>query len=219
MLRRALVSIIAAALFATTAAAAGPMELPTLASDDVAPKPIGANTTYAASSFPLALRITPPDGTWLAGQGKTVTLKRGSFAWAEFMHAPPTVPLGAISMITSLGASPPVATAVSQLRAGAGVTYGPVTPVRLAGFGGEKFDATIGSKHHLFVPLSPPSHAAVYHPDAYLFDAGEVLRIVVLDVRGKTVVFVLENAGLPSDQFPSFLDEAQRLLDTLRFPG
>src|SRR5690349_12362669 len=104
MLRAALASILAAA-FAATAAAAGPPELPKLPSNDVNAKPISAAVTYAASSFPVAMRITPPDGTWFAGQGSIVTVKRGSYGWAEFMHAPPNQPQGAIAMITSLDAT------------------------------------------------------------------------------------------------------------------
>ena len=219
MLRVALLPILAASVLAATAAAAGAPELPVLPSNDVNAKPISAAVTYTASSFPIAMRITPPDGGWFAGQGRIVTVKRGSYGWAEFMHAPPNRPQGAIAMITSLDATPSVATTVAQLRAGTGATFGPVTPVRLAGFSGSQFDVTIGPKHHLFIPLSPPSHAARYHPDAYLLDAGEVVRIVVLDVRGKTVVFLLENYALPADQFPTFLDQAHGLLASLRFPA
>jgi hypothetical protein len=219
MLRTALASILAAAAVAATAAAAGATELPTLPNDDADAKPVRAGTTYSAGSFPLALRITPPDGSWLAGQETIVTAKRGSFGSVEFMHAPAAAPLGAISMIASVDGTPSVATAVAQLRSAKGATFGPTTPTRLAGFSGSRLDATVGAKRAIFVPLSPPSHAARYHPDAYVFDAGEVLRFVVLDVRGKTVVLLIENAGLPADRFGTFLDSAGGLLSTLRFPA
>jgi hypothetical protein len=221
-MKRALVlaATLAACVLAPLAAASATLpELPTLASDDANARPVAAGVTYAASSFPIAVRITPPDRTWLAGQGGTVTAKRGSYGWAEFMHGPPGVPRGAISMITSADPTRSVAATVAQLRSEAGVTFGPVSAVRLAGFRGSRFDAEVGAKSRRFVPFSPPSHAAVFHPDAYLFDAGEVLRIVALDVRGKTVVLLLENAGLPAAQFPTFLDSANGLLGTLRFPA
>jgi hypothetical protein len=99
------------------------------------------------------------------------------------------------------------------------VTFGPVSAVRLAGFPGRRFDAQVGPSHRLVVPFSPPSHGARFRPDAYLVDAGELLRIVVLDVRGRTVVLLLENAGLPAEQFPAFLASANGLLGTLRFPA
>jgi hypothetical protein len=216
---RTALALLVAAVAAAAAAAAGTPELPTLPNDDVNASPVSSGVTYGAGSFPTPLRITPPDGSWLAGQGSTVTAKRGSFGWAEFMHAPAAAPQGAISMIASVDGEPSVATAVAQLRAAGGTSYGPTAPVRLAGFSGRQFDATIGAKSRVFVPLSPLSHAAVFHPDAYRFDAGEVLRVVVLDVRGTTVVFLIENAALPADEFPAFLDDARRLLATLRFPS
>ena len=48
---------------------------------------------------------------------------------------------------------------------------------------------------------------------------GDVFRVIVLDVRGKTVVVFVENAALPEERFPAFLEQATRLLESLRFPG
>ena len=36
---------------------------------DLSPPALRAQTPYAAALFPLALRLTPPDGTWLGGHG------------------------------------------------------------------------------------------------------------------------------------------------------
>jgi hypothetical protein len=219
-MRLPFLSSIAALCIVTAAGAAGSApELPPLPSDDVNARPVSAGVTYAAHSFPIALRITPPDGTWLAGQWSVATTKRGSFGYTEFMHGPPSAPNGAISMVTSPDPTPSVAASVAQLRGTAGVTYGPPTFVRLGGFSGSQFDAHVGPKARIFVPLSPPSHKAVYHPDGYRFDAGEVLRLIVLDVRGKTVVLLIENAALPAEQFPQFLGQAHALLASLRFPS
>jgi hypothetical protein len=204
---------------AAAAAAAGPTELAAIPNNDVNPPALKASVTLQARLFPVALRVTPPDATWFGAQGKTVTVKRGSFAWVEFLQSPPGRPLGAISMITSYDATPSVGTTVARLRAGSGATFEATSPVRLAGFAGSQFDGQVVAKSHDFVPFSPPTHAARYRPDAIRFYQGEVFRIIVLDVRGKTVALLLENAALPADQFPAFLGSAGRLLGSLRFPA
>jgi hypothetical protein len=43
--------------------------------------------------------------------------------------------------------------------------------------------------------------------------------MIVLDVRGRTVVLALESFGLPAEQFPAFLMSANGLLASLRFPS
>ncbi|HZQ64951.1 MAG TPA: hypothetical protein VFA66_06970 [Gaiellaceae bacterium] len=213
------VSAAAAVLFSAVAAAGNPLELPRLPSNDVDARPLQAGGTFQATAFPLALRITTPDGSWLGGQGKIATQKRGTFGWVEFLQRPAARPLGAISMIGSYDPTPSVAATVAQLRTGVGATFQATRPARLAGFSGSQFDGQVTGKHHVFVPFSPVTHAATFHPDAYRFDAGEVFRIVVLSVRGRTVVLLLENVALPADQFPAFLDSAGKLLGSLRFPA
>jgi hypothetical protein len=94
--------------------------------------------------------------------------------------------------------------------------------VTLGGFSGIQFDGQIvGAKNfdhtgHYFVPFSPPSHAAKYYPDEYAV-YGDVFHVIVLNVRGKTVVIYIENVALPADQFPAFLTKANRILGSLRF--
>ena len=71
--------------FALPALAASPRQLPRLAARtpkhdaygldvrraagvyDLSPPPLKAGTAYTAGLFPLALRITPPTGSWLGG--------------------------------------------------------------------------------------------------------------------------------------------------------
>jgi hypothetical protein len=55
--------------------------------------------------------------------------------------------------------------------------------------------------------------------DAHFLGQGEVFRVIVLNVRGKTVVVFVESGGLPAEQFPAFLTKADRILETVRFPG
>jgi len=217
----ALLSAIAMFSLAETAAATGrPRDLAKLANNDVNAPALTAGVTYQASLFPLALRVTVPDAGWFGAQGKTTSQKRGSFGWVEFLQSPPGKPLGAISMISSYGPTRSVAATVAQLRTGgSGATYQATSHVELGGFSGREFDGRVVGKSHIFVPFTPLTHTARYHPDAYRFNGGEVFRIIVLGVRGKTVVLLLENAALPADQFPAFLTSADQILGTLQFPG
>src|SRR6266487_1955642 len=134
----ALLGVAAAVSLASTAGATGlPRDLAKLANNDVNAPALTAGVTYQASLFPLALRVTAPDGSWFGGQGKTITEKRGSFGWVEFLHSAPGKPLGAISMITSYGPTRSVAATVAQLRTGgSGATYQATSHVELGGYAG-----------------------------------------------------------------------------------
>jgi hypothetical protein len=218
--RAALVAACASLLtLAPAANTAVPAELPKLSNDDAPAQPLQAGTTFEASLFPLRVHSTAPDASWLGGQWKLITAKRGSFGYLEFLRRPANAPLGALSLISSFDPTPSLAATVKQLRTGPGATFEAATPITLAGFSGSQFDGRVTAKHHVFVPFTTVTRAATYHPDAYRFDQGEAFRIVVLEVRGKTVVLLLESAALPASQFPNFLETAGRLLATLRFPS
>jgi hypothetical protein len=178
----------------------------------------------------LALRVTPPDARWLGAQWKSGTdYYRGGgpphFGWVHVGRGTRTsAPRGLISIMTAYRRTPSVAATVQVLRTrGRGATYGETTPVGLAGSHGLQFDGTItGTKNfdhigHYFVPFSPRSHAAKYYPDEYGV-YGDVFRVLVLGVHGKTVVIFIENVALPSDRFPAFLVDANRILKSLKFP-
>ena len=85
-------------------------------------------------------------------------------------------------------------------------------------FDGETTGAP-NSEHiaHYFVPFSPRHKSASYFPDEYPV-YGQAFRVIVLDVRGKTVVIYIENVALAVDQYPAFLTKATRVLGALRFP-
>jgi hypothetical protein len=186
---------------------------------ELRPPPLTASTTYAAGLFPLALRLTTPGGSWLGGQGQSFQTQAQPpvFGWIELLSSPAGRPRGAIFAVTAYGRTPSVAATVNGLRSrGAGAAYKPATSVRLAGFSGTEFDGTVVGESHVFVPFSPPAHVATFYPDAFKLDRGEVFRVVVLDVEGKTVVFFVENAALPGEQFPAFLNSANRILGSLR---
>jgi len=240
--RRTLIAFVVAASlvrgFVTPALAANPQELPKLDSRsgrndaygldapraagayDLRPPALRAGTVYAAGLFPLVLRLTTPGGSWLGGQGQSFQTRARPpvFGWIELLSSPAGRPRGAVFGVTAYGRTPSVAATVDGLRGrGAGAAYQPATPVRLAGFSGIQFDGTVVGESHVFVPFSPPAHVATFFPDAFKLDRGEVFRVVVLDVEGKTVVFFIESAALPAEQFPAFLDSANRILGSLRF--
>ena len=195
--------------------------------------PLQAGVTYQASKFPIALRLTPPDGSWSGGQWKTASAgcdaSGGGFAgyppyygWVAFGHGSGVrPPRGSVVISTSYGQTPSAATAVHRLRNGLPrneATYQATTRTRLAGFYGYQFDGKIVGERHIFLPFTKPGGAAGGGPDAIEFEAGWVFRIIVLNVRGKTVIVYIANVGLPANQFPAFLNQTNRILRTLAFP-
>jgi hypothetical protein len=191
--------------------------------------PLRAHSTYQGSLFPIRVQITPPVSGWAGAQWKAGTdYFRGggppNFGWFHVGHGT-GIPQGLVSIMTAYTHTPTVAATVNVLRTrGRGATYEPSTPVTLAGFSGVKFDGTItGPKNfdhigHYFIPFSAKSNAAKYYPDEYPV-YGDVFRVIVLGVRGKTVVIYIENVGLAPDRFPGFLAQTERILQSLKFPG
>jgi len=232
MKRAFLGGVIATVCLATAAAASAPRDLPQsyLFTPSGALTPLRAGVTYQASQFPLAVRLTPADASWLGTQWKSGRdYFRGgpppNFGWVHFGRGSATgIPVGLISIMTAYANTPSVTATVRVLRTrGHGAAYGETTPVEVAGFRGVQFDGTIvGPKNydhvgHFFIPFSPRSHAAKYYADEYGV-YGDVFRVIVLNVRGKTVVVIIENVALPTERFSAFLAKASQLLGRLRFP-
>jgi hypothetical protein len=121
--------------------------------------------------------------------------------------------------MTSFARTQSVAATVAGLRTrGAGATYQATSPVTISGASGVQFDAQVVGKSHVFVPFSPPTNTARFFPDAFEADHGSVLRIIVLNAHGKTVVVLIDNYALPAAQFPTFLTQTDEILKTLQFP-
>ena len=215
---------------ALPAAASAPRQLPMLETISArsgdrpmprtdGPRPLAAGA-YAAKLFPRPVLVTVP-ASWRGGQGQSREFKapRSNFGWIVVCQGTAARTLGAITIETSAKATPSVAAVVAGLRSrGRGATYGPVSSVAVAGFAGRRFDGNAGANGHIFVPFSPPTHAAAFFADALYVDPGEAFQIDVLDVRGKTVVVFVESAALPAKRFPDFLARAEQLLGALRFP-
>jgi hypothetical protein len=175
---------------------------------------LAAGVTYRARLFPVGLRITSRERGWLGAQGRTLpanvtTTKPGAYGWIELRHQ-----LGSISMITAYGRTPSVAAVVNGLRSrGGGASYDATTTVRLAGYAGTQFDGQVAGPTHLFVPFTPPSSSARFVPDSYQVTQGEAFRIIVLNVRGKSIVLLVDGEA---GGFDALLEKADSLLATLR---
>jgi len=234
MRRLPLLMSIVASISVGSALASSPQQLP--AANLQAPagyaSMLSPGVTYEATSlFPIALRATPPDGSWSGAQWKTARLTGGRggapfYGWVAFQQGSPKLrPRGIVVVMTAYASTPSVAATVAGLRTrGHGATYQANATVKVGGFSGIQFDGQVVTKH-IFVPFSPPSNGGGAYPgksDAYEVahnQAGGAFRVIVLNVRGKTVVVYLDSAALPTDQFPSFLSKADQILKTLSFPG
>jgi hypothetical protein len=224
-------ALVAAGSMTALAAGATPRDLPQSYLFTPAGRltPLHAGVTYSASRFPIGIRVSPDEPGWSGVQWKSGSeYFRGggppNYGWVHLGRGPAAgVPQGLISIMTASARTPSVAATANVLRTrGRGAEYDAASPVTVAGYSGVQFDGRItGAKNvdhigHFFVPFSPRSHAAKYYPDEYGV-YGDVFRVLVLDVRGKTVVVYMENVALPPDQFPDFLTKAEAILGSLRF--
>jgi len=191
--------------------------------------PLKAGLGYQASTFPLPLRFTASDSSWLGAQYETTSHGRPAFGWVVLARPPLAKPRGLIAIETAYGPTPSVAATLSGLRYGGstppeshvgGIEFGKPMPVRIGRYSGQQFDGQVWGKFgHAFRPFSPHIRGPSSPPDTSYLHKGEAFRFVVLDVKGKTVVLSLESLGLPAEQFPRFLTSARRLLNSLSFPA
>lgn len=211
---------------AASGRAAAARELPvatsligTYAPNQVEPSRLGAGGTFRARLFPIPVRFTTPNAAWSGAQGRTlskgiVSTERGPYGWLQLATSG-----GTVSIITAYGRTASVATIVNGLRTrGRGATYEPTVPARVGSFAGQQFDGQVSGELHIFVPFTPKSGAARYVSDAYELTRGDSFRIVVLNVRSKSVVLLIRGEGLSIDQLPAFLEGIDPLLTSLRFP-
>ena len=215
--------LVVAILAVAGVAAAAPPELATSNLNTPAGKTtaLAAKTVYQASSFPLGLHLTAPDGTWAGSQWTTSSHGKRTFAWVAVGHGGTTAtspPQGVITIMTAIGPTPSVSATVARIRqGGSGITLQKASPARVAGYGGTRFDGNVwGVFGHSFVPFTPKTHGAS-PSDSWHTDKGEAFRFIVRGVKGKTVVVFEESFGLSADQFPAFVTDANRVLASLRF--
>jgi hypothetical protein len=121
--------VVAGTLALAGIAAAAPSELAISNLNTPAGKltALAANTVYQASSFPLGLRLSAPDGTWAGSQWTTSSRGKKTFAWVAVGHGGTTAttpPQGVITLITPIGVTPSVAATVARIhQGGSGITF------------------------------------------------------------------------------------------------
>jgi len=193
--------------------------------------PLRAGAAYRASTFPVPLRLTPPEAGWSGTQwkGGTDYFRGGgppNFGWIALgrgsVKAPPR---GLVTIMTAYARTPSVAATVHVLQTrGHGAAYSAAAPVKVAGFSGLQFDGKLtGARNrdgvgHYFVPWGKPSHTARYYPDEYPV-MGDEFRVTVLDVHGKTVIAYVDAGPLGHDEYVALVAKADALLASLRFPS
>jgi hypothetical protein len=230
-MRRAIVVVILFLVACTSAVAGGgPTPLPKsfLFGPNGVATSLRAGVVYQANrSFPIPLRITPPDASWSGAQWRTSARGEQSkeapfFGWADVEQGSPqkgAPPHGALTIMTSFTRTRSAVAIAKYLRTrGHGATYEASTPVRIAGFSGVQFGGTIEGREHAFIPFTAQSRNARFYGDAFFVGKGTVFRIIVLQVRTKAVVIYFDNGALTVDEFPAFVTKAGTILRTLRFP-
>ena len=188
---------------------------------------LAPGVTYKASDFPLTILVTIPDASWGGAQWKydssfqrRKTSVAPYYGWVTFERRETGPAQGIITMMAPYGRAPSLAVVVAGLRTrGRGATYGATSRVKLGGYSGVQFDGKIVGREHVFIPFSPKSTVAKWYPDNYGMGQGEVFRIIVLAVRGKTVVVYVENAELPARPVPGLPPPSRQALEDPQIPG
>ena len=190
---------------------------------DVGVHDLKRGTVYSASTFPLRLTARPPDALWLGGQTQA-----GKFRFVVFQHkyardAQGKVSVwgsGQLTVETGKGKTGSVAQVLKNLRSTPKISASAPRSVRVGGFAGQQFDATVtgaepGEEGEAFVPFSGDPRPVGDHMFVL---KGQKLRIIVLGVRGKTVVIYEQPSielKLLDKTFPAFTAAARRLLATM----
>jgi hypothetical protein len=208
-------------------------------------KAVQRGVTYQANEFPIAFRLRPPDDHWGG-----VQYKSGTFRFVQVNHfrtgSSPLHGVGYITIEAGVGSTPSAATTLRNLRAIPHIDEGQTKSIRVAGFAGEEFDASIVgtdrppickttircAKGVSLAPFTTNRHCGfcthTMHgqtQDVKFAGTGQRFRDIVIAVRGKAVVIYLESnfaaqPKLPPEKiFPTFLPYAQRMLANLAFPG
>jgi hypothetical protein len=205
-------------------------------------KPLQHGVIYQASAFPVSLRLRPPDGNW-----EGVQFESGRFGFVQLHHLRTgNVPLHAFGYITveaARGSTPSAEVTIRRLHATPHIDASSIKAARVGTFAGQTFDATIvGSDRPpicktvrcargvSFAPFTTNHHCGFCNntmkgetKDVKFAGTGQLFRIIVADVRGKTIVIYLESNFAdqpkfpPARIFPTFLPYARQMLSTLTF--
>ena len=185
---------------------------------------------YGASKFPIPIQLSVPDAGWSGGQWKTgstgcYSLQHGGlgqapyYGWVSLGHgAVAGHQRGSIVIMTSYGHTASVAAVVGLLKSQPGATVEQPVPTTVAGLAARQLDGKVDAAHHQLFAFTKPGSAAGAHVDGIDLGRGALFRVLALATHGRTVVVYIVSGSLAASQFPSFLNEANRLLHSLRFP-
>jgi hypothetical protein len=185
----------------------------------------------------MATLLRPPDDRWGG-----VQFESGRFRFIQLHHLRVgSAPLHGSGYITIEAAKGPTASAaktIERLRATPNIQAGPLKSASIAGFAGKAFDATIvGSDRPKPLGISLAPFTTNRHcgfctktmhgetQDVKFAGKGQLFRIIVVAIQGKTVVIYVESGFAdqprfpPAKMFPTFLPYAKQMLSTLTFPG
>ena len=216
---RAAISIVAVALgLAGTAAGAG-----TATRADISDLPksaskifdLTAGTTYQASLFLPHVRFTVPVAGWQGSQHVSHGYDWFFLGWRD---------RGGMAVISAPGSAQSLATTVHRLETdradtpATGISIRPAVAVTVARFPGQQFDGTVtGQYGHTFAPFSSNTGgASASAGDHWRLPKDDAFRIIVLNVRGMPIVFVMDSDQPTLDT--GFVAAAAKLLKSLRFP-
>jgi hypothetical protein len=205
--------------------------------------PLRAGVPYQASKFPIALRLTPPNGSWGGAQWKAnqfppseIALRHLTCSSNPKVCAPPYYgwvtlgqgfslagpPRSLIVVMSSFSRTPSVATTVANLHRGTNVEYQSASQVKVGGFAGVQFDGQTAGARHAFIPFTPPAPGHALGDGAgdaiWIEGVGHPFRYIVLNVRGKTVVVMIGSLVMSPDEFAVYLPKTDAIVGSLRFP-
>jgi hypothetical protein len=193
-------------------------------------------SVYTANKFPIALKIHPPTPQWGG-----VQLESGKYRFIQLNHlrppgTPPLTGVGYITLESATAATPSVSKTLANLKATPKFKTSPTKPTRIFGLPASTFNATVtaidrpGAGGLSINPFTVNHHCGFCEKtdhgetrDTKVGEPGQLFRIFVLRVHGRTVVIYVESAyGAPkkktiAEMFATFLPYARKMLAHISF--
>jgi hypothetical protein len=175
---------------------------------------LAQGVAYEASLFEPAVHVTATAAGWRGAQWVDNGYDWMLLVWRDRGG------IAAVSAPRSIQSAAATLHVLETERA-AGPSVGfelePAVALTIGGFPGQQFDGFVSGKYgHTFVPFSGRSKGASGSAgDHFRVPDGKAFRIVVLNVRAKTIVFELDSDSATLD--PAFLAAATKMLKSLAF--
>src|SRR5437763_10309504 len=190
-MRAALTVVVVLAAFVVAIHGASGAGVPDLLKSSTRRAALKPGVVYQASLFAPHVRITAPEPDWQGAQWVD-----HSYDWFNVSREN-----GGILAVSAPSTTQSAAATLHLLETeradsrAVGITIRPAVPVTVGGYRGQQFDGVAtGQYGHTFVPFSGHSNAASSSVgDHRKFEHGKAFRVIVLDVRGKPVVFFIDS--------------------------